>query len=299
MRLDRESICARCVKLDKDQDVHFFSHANCLDPGGMPAGLPELTQIEEMLIARVHPSVEVRKVRGAQFRYTGHVVNFMRDVARVYDNLPLLPRDLDVTVLRPSNADSDGRMRRQFRRDFRVRIGHIRPWLLYLKEHHPGYRDIQIDEEAFQQLKMLQRDAEGSIMSYFESQTDEVEINEAREGDRSDSVAGVTPQESIGEDQPVVTAAVPNLLPDGNQLDALRRDVNIPPEQPRGLSIPRYYRSTPISEFDKSLPLLSLTQTEMPISWRRFGDVEAYVRFLCDSRSNVLNRVRIFSRRCT
>jgi len=25
-----------------------------------------------------------------------------------------------------------------------------------------------------------------------------------------------------------------------------------------------------------------------------FGDVEAYVHFLCDSRSNVLNRVRIF-----
>jgi hypothetical protein len=34
---------------------------------------------------------------------------------------------------------------------------------------HPGYRDIRINEEAFQQLKMLQRDPDGSIMSYFES----------------------------------------------------------------------------------------------------------------------------------
>jgi hypothetical protein len=37
----------------------------------MPDDLPELTQIEEMLIARVYPFVEIRSIRGQQYRWSG------------------------------------------------------------------------------------------------------------------------------------------------------------------------------------------------------------------------------------
>jgi hypothetical protein len=102
--------------MDGSNTTKFSSKDNCLDPGSK-ADLPELTQVEEMLIACVHPFMEVRQVRGAQCKYTGHIVNFLRETARVYAKLPLLPHDLDV---RPANANTDGRLRRQFTRDFRV-----------------------------------------------------------------------------------------------------------------------------------------------------------------------------------
>lgn len=37
-----------------------------MDPGDAP-DLPELTEIEEQLIARVHVAVQVRQVRGQQY----------------------------------------------------------------------------------------------------------------------------------------------------------------------------------------------------------------------------------------
>jgi hypothetical protein len=47
----------------------LYSGANEMDPGPMPPSLEQLTQIEEMLIARVHCFVEVRQVRGVQYKY--------------------------------------------------------------------------------------------------------------------------------------------------------------------------------------------------------------------------------------
>ena len=91
-----------------------------------------------MLIARVHVSMEVRRVRGQQYKYSGHVVSFLQNVAKVYRQLPRLPRDLDIVMLKPSNAGSDTRLSRQFVRDFRVRQSCVRQWLFYLK-YHRGY----------------------------------------------------------------------------------------------------------------------------------------------------------------
>jgi hypothetical protein len=90
MKLDGQGICARCKRVDRNNDVYKFSAANNMHPGEMP-DLPELSQTEEMLIARVHVFIEVRRVRGQQYKYSGHIVNFLRDVGRVYDSLPLLP----------------------------------------------------------------------------------------------------------------------------------------------------------------------------------------------------------------
>jgi hypothetical protein len=51
-------------------------------PRPQPADdLPELTQIEEMLIAPVHALVQLWQVRGGQYKYTGHTCNFPRENA--------------------------------------------------------------------------------------------------------------------------------------------------------------------------------------------------------------------------
>ncbi|KAG7403961.1 hypothetical protein Forpi1262_v018642 [Fusarium oxysporum f. sp. raphani] len=61
------------------------------------------------------------QVRGQQYKYRGHIVHFLRDVGKVYRQLPLLPSELDVILLRPPNASEHADLDRQFRRQFRVR----------------------------------------------------------------------------------------------------------------------------------------------------------------------------------
>jgi hypothetical protein len=128
-------VCKKCLARDKTKEADqpfFFSAANHTDPGAVPGDLPELTQVEEMLISRVHVFIEIRQIRGQQYQYKGHVVNFLRDVGKIYSKLPLLPTDLEVIVVRPTNTPENPNLRRQFEKDFRVRRAPIMQWLDYL-----------------------------------------------------------------------------------------------------------------------------------------------------------------------
>lgn len=58
----------------------------------MPPGLPKLSQIEEMLIARVHHFVEVRQIRGQQYKYRGYIVNFLSHTSKIYNALSFATR---------------------------------------------------------------------------------------------------------------------------------------------------------------------------------------------------------------
>ena len=49
-----------------EDEPELFSKDNLMDPGSVPEHLPALTQVEEMLIARVHVFLEVRQTRGQQ-----------------------------------------------------------------------------------------------------------------------------------------------------------------------------------------------------------------------------------------
>ncbi|KAK0655513.1 hypothetical protein B0T16DRAFT_499445 [Cercophora newfieldiana] len=89
---------------------------------------------------------------GIQYRYKGHVINFLRDVSKVYRQLPLLLRDVDMIILRPANATNQPHVVRQFARNFKVKQSNIRIWLEFLKENHPGYRDVLIDEANLSQF---------------------------------------------------------------------------------------------------------------------------------------------------
>lgn len=119
-----------------------MSEENNIDQGELPAYLPELTQVEEMIIARCHVQMMVYRYRGHQYYYSAHCVNFMQNIAKTVDILPNPPSELDIVVLRPSNQvmESDWRYRHQFRSAFRVRKGHVLTWLQYLKVNHPDYQ---------------------------------------------------------------------------------------------------------------------------------------------------------------
>ena len=60
-------VCHACFLRDKrNQSPFLMSAENNMDQGDLPAHLPELTQVEEMIIARSHVQMMV-------YRYRGHM----------------------------------------------------------------------------------------------------------------------------------------------------------------------------------------------------------------------------------
>ena len=92
-------VCSQCRQWAKNSQPALFTAANHLDVSAVPPHLPQLTQIEEQLIAQVHVHLQVWQIKGQQYKYKHHIVNFMQNTTKVYDKLPLLVTDLDVSCL--------------------------------------------------------------------------------------------------------------------------------------------------------------------------------------------------------
>ncbi|KAJ3454665.1 hypothetical protein MRS44_013265 [Fusarium solani] len=227
-------------------EPYFFSAANNLDFGEVPGNLPSLTMVEEMLIARVHVHVKVLQVRGSQYKYRGHVVHFLRNVGRLFEELPVLPEELDIVLLRPPNMEGDPHFQQQFARDFR--------------RHHPGYRDIVVRQDRLQRLPL-----DGSIVASVANQVADIPDGEAPQG---------PVEEDVEEDPADADAsAIPDLQVTDTELNALQSRLlhgtpdpermadleHIPPNAQAQHQMPLpSIRRTPINEFNRSQPLLTL-----------------------------------------
>lgn len=64
----------------------------------IPPQLRNLTQLEEMMIAKVHPIIMIYIVRGGQRKTKNHVINFPQNVTRFANTLPLLPNEIPLIV---------------------------------------------------------------------------------------------------------------------------------------------------------------------------------------------------------
>ena len=102
-----------------------MSADNNMDLGELPAYLPELIQVEEMIIAWSHVQIIVYRYHGHQYHYTGYCMSFIQNTVKTVDVLPNLPSELDVVVLQPSHQvmQDNPRYQRQFQSDFRVHKG--------------------------------------------------------------------------------------------------------------------------------------------------------------------------------
>ena len=116
-----------------------------MDPAPVPDVLRNLTMIEEILIARVHPVISLYKIRGNQTAYSGNVINFKQDITHLFSSLPPYPSDINAVVFACRNTPH-GVI------EFRVRSQVVRNALHWLKQNHRYYYDIVIDEEALSQL---------------------------------------------------------------------------------------------------------------------------------------------------
>jgi len=277
LRLDRDGVCAKCITQDHPkkraaEDPFFFSAANDMDPGAVPDHLPELSPIEEMCIARAHCFVEVRQHRGVQYKYRGHICNFLSNVGKVYDRLPRLPRELDVVVIRPGNHGDVPGIARQFKNEYRVRKEALRVWLNYLVLNHPGYRDVHIDPQRLDAIQDSE-DVSNQLLEHFVQA--EGDDTAPAEGEDTDDHFAPIPE----------AAAIPDLAEVDEELAGIRRNLDLEsdevadyehvydPADDRGdfeeglpgrhpSPIPHLslgtIRATPIDEYNRSAAIFSL-----------------------------------------
>ena len=102
-------VCGRCER-DKGSPKKF-SYENDMIPSRALKKLQDLTQVEEMLISRAFPVINVyTKPFGGQRSYKGHVITLPQDVQQLVGILPRYPDDLPVivfTVNRKGNCSKD------------------------------------------------------------------------------------------------------------------------------------------------------------------------------------------------
>ncbi|KAI3899769.1 hypothetical protein MKW92_052622 [Papaver armeniacum] len=114
-------------------------------PGDVPEELSRLTDLEKILIARIHPVMSVYRVKGQQYKYGGNVINFVQDVNVIAKVLPCKPKDLSaiLVVKRIGNV---------LTKEFIVRREYVRQALKWLQEKNKYYKDIEISEENIDAL---------------------------------------------------------------------------------------------------------------------------------------------------
>ena len=135
-----------CVKCSRDKNVpKRFSKANDMHPGAVPEYLQNLTQIEEILIARVSPIMYIYRKHGGQRGYKGHVLNLSQNIQSLLDKLPQAVSKLPVLILRRSGANDTYS-------DFTVRRQKVLDALVWLKENNPYYKSITIDFDTIAKL---------------------------------------------------------------------------------------------------------------------------------------------------
>ena len=109
--------------------VHEFAEA-----------VSSLTDSEEMVLALVHPLVQVYSIpRTEQLAYVGHVCNFRQKTAAFISSLPITPEDMPFVMVRPRNFKNQQKRGSPFKID----VGKVRKAYVWLKKFNPYYRDIE------------------------------------------------------------------------------------------------------------------------------------------------------------
>ncbi|CAB4002039.1 Hypothetical predicted protein [Paramuricea clavata] len=136
-------VCSRCFRDKKSPKK--FSCENSMISSCVPHELQNLTQIEEMLIARALPIMRVYIKPGGQRGYSGHCINLPQNVKELAMSLPRYPKDLDVIIVKAKGRENTFR-------DVTVRKQKVHNALVWLINNNPHYSELLINEDALNSL---------------------------------------------------------------------------------------------------------------------------------------------------
>ena len=136
-------VCSGCSR-DKKSPKKFSSE-NSMIPSPVPNELKDLTQVEEMLIARALPIMRVYMKPGGQRGYSGHCVNLPQNVTELATSLPRYPKDLAVIIVKVKGRENTFK-------DVRVRKQNVHNALVWLINNNPHYSELLINQDALNSL---------------------------------------------------------------------------------------------------------------------------------------------------
>jgi hypothetical protein len=135
--------CLRCSK-DK-QNIKMFSAANNMDPGEVPNELANLSVIEQQLICRIAPCINVHMLNHGGIASSGYCVTFPQEINEPAKIFPRLPHEINIIKVKKHGKNDTCK-------EFRVRRFKVEHALQWLKLHNLAYSDIQISAERLQTL---------------------------------------------------------------------------------------------------------------------------------------------------
>ncbi len=121
MRMFSKHQCYRCFT-DKNS-VKMFSEENKMNPGKVPTELESLTVIEQQLIAKLSPYINVHLFKHGGIASAGHCVSFSHE-AQIF---PRLPEEINM-IRREGKKDTS--------KDFTVRRYKVQSALLWLRQNN-------------------------------------------------------------------------------------------------------------------------------------------------------------------
>ena len=124
-------VCSRCSRDKKFPKK--FSDENSMVPSCVPHELENLTQVEEMLIARALPIMRVYIKPGGQRGYSGHCINLPQNVTELA-TLPRYPKDLAVIIVKVKGKENTFK-------DVKVRKQKVQNALVWLINNNPHYSE--------------------------------------------------------------------------------------------------------------------------------------------------------------
>ena len=136
-------MCSRCSRDKKSPKK--FSDQNSMLPLCVPQELKNLTQVEEMLIARALPIMRVYIKPGGQRGYSGHCINLPQNVTELAKYLPRYPKNIAVIIVKVKGKENTFK-------DVNVRKQKVHDALLWLIQHNPHYSEVTINEVALNSL---------------------------------------------------------------------------------------------------------------------------------------------------
>ena len=98
-----------------------------------------LSEVEQMLISPVIPLMSIYRLPHGQYGYSGHVINLPQDVPSFVMQLPRLPSNLDIVIVRKEGSHSH--------HDFCVRRSKVLTALQWLITNNIYFSDITINYE--------------------------------------------------------------------------------------------------------------------------------------------------------
>ena len=145
-RLEGKGTRNMCNRCRRDKNVpKVWSGENNMDPMSVPEDLSEMSDAEQMLIARLAPTVHVHMLKHGGIASRGHCIAFPQAVQEPAIILPRLPAEVDIIRVRRQGKDDT-------HKDFRVRRQRVEGALRWLKHNNAAYADIVIDEARLQNL---------------------------------------------------------------------------------------------------------------------------------------------------